>query len=262
MAAGCSSPTSVSAGMTVPSASFTSIGQGPAEQPGLEVGALAGLVGAGVLDPDAADRVALAAAVVLADDQLLGHVDQTPGEVAGVGGPQGGVDQALAGAGRGDEVLEHRQALTEVRLDRPGDHVATGVGHQAAHAGDLADLHHVPSGTGADHHLDGVELLGLERLLHVLADLVGGRGPDLDLLLAPLAVGDDALAELVLDLLGPLLVLLEDAGLLGRRLDVVDRDGEAGLGGEPEAEVLDVVEAAGHDGLGVTRWPARRRSRP
>src|SRR4029078_10420087 len=86
------------------------------------------------------------AAVFAADDELLGDVDQTPGEVARVGRPQRGVDEALAGARRGDEVLQHRQTLTEVRLDGAGDHVTARVGHQATHAGDLPDLHHVPSG--------------------------------------------------------------------------------------------------------------------
>ena len=189
------------------------------------------------------------AAVLLADDELLGDVDETAGEVAGVGGPQGGVDEALAGARRGDEVLEHRQALTEVRLDRAGDHVAAGVGHQAAHAGDLADLHHVPAGARAHHHLDGVELLGLEASLHRRPAPVGGLGPDLDLLLPALAVGDDAPAELGLDLLRFLLVAVEDLLLLRRGLDVLDRDGEARLGGVAVAEVLDAVERLGHLGL-------------
>ena len=147
------------AASTVPSDSVTSLQQRPAEQLGLEVGAPVGGVRA---RRPRSTRPSVGAAVVLADDQLLGDVDETTGQVARVGGPQGGVDEALAGARRGDEVLEHLEALTEVRLDRAGDHVAAGVGHQAAHAGDLADLHHVPAGTRADHHVDGVELLGLE----------------------------------------------------------------------------------------------------
>ena len=48
------------------------------------------------------------------DDELLGDVDETTGQVAGVGGPQRGVDQTLAGTVGGDEVLEHGQAFTEV----------------------------------------------------------------------------------------------------------------------------------------------------
>ena len=131
-------------------------------------------IGLDVLDPEAEHRDALALAVLLAHDQLLGDVDQTTGQVAGVGGPQRGVDEALAGARRGDEVLEHRQALTEVGLDRPGDHVAPGVGHEAAHAGDLADLHHVPAGTRAHHHVDGVELVLLQLALHRVTHLFGG----------------------------------------------------------------------------------------
>ena len=184
--------------------------QSPAVELGLEVAPLLGRVGLDVLHPDAEAR----AAVVLADDQLLGDVDEAPGEVAGVGGAQGGVDEALAGARRLDEVLQHRQALAEVRLDRPGDHVATGVGHEAAHAGDLADLHHVPAGARAHHHVDGVELLGAQRLLHGVTDLLGGLGPDAHLLLAALTVGDDAPPELRLDLVGLLLELVEDRLLL------------------------------------------------
>ena len=163
------------------------------------------------------------AAVVLADDQLLGDVDETAGQVARVGGTQRRVDEALAGARRGDEVLEGLEALTEVLLDRARDHVATRVGHEAAHAGDLAHLGHVPAGARADHHVDRVEPLGLELGLHRLLHFGGGVGPDADLLLAALAVGDDAAAELVLDLVGLRLVAVEQRLLGLRRLDVVDR---------------------------------------
>ena len=227
------------------------VDQHPAEDPGLEVRPLAGLVGDDVLDPQAADGLALAVAVDLTDDELLRDVDETPGQVARVGRAQRGVDEALPGARRGDEVLEHRQALAEVGLDGPRDHVAAGVGHQAAHARDLADLHHVPAGTRADHHVDGVEVLLLETLLHRRPHLVGGVGPDLHLLLPALAVGDDAPAELALDLLGFLLVAVEDRLLLGRRLDVLDRDGEARAGRVAEAQVLEVVEAGLDHRLGV-----------
>ena len=48
------------AASTVPSAQRDVVGQRAAEQPGLEVGALAGRVGRDVLEPDAADGIALA----------------------------------------------------------------------------------------------------------------------------------------------------------------------------------------------------------
>ena len=102
-----------------------------------------------------------------AHDDLLGHVHQAPGQVPGVGGAQGGVGQALAGPVGGDEVLQHREALAEVGPDGPRDDVAPRVGHQAAHAGDLAHLGDVAAGPGAHHHVDGVEALSLLRTFSI-----------------------------------------------------------------------------------------------
>src|SRR5208282_830540 len=57
------------------------------------------------------------AAVQFADDDVLGHVDEAAGEVAGVGGLERRVREALARAVRGDEVLEHGKAFAEIRGD-------------------------------------------------------------------------------------------------------------------------------------------------
>ena len=80
------------------------------------------------------------AAVLLADDDVLRYVDQTAGQIPGVSRTQGGVRQALAGAAGGDEVLQDVQAFTVVGADRHLDGTAGGVGDQAAHTGQLADL--------------------------------------------------------------------------------------------------------------------------
>ena len=64
------------------------------------------------------------AAVDLRDDHVLGDVDETPRQVAGVGGLERRVRQALAGAVRRDEVLQHREAFTEVGRDRRFDDLA------------------------------------------------------------------------------------------------------------------------------------------
>src|SRR5262249_17909556 len=80
------------------------------------------------------------AAVVVGDDGVLGHVDQAAGQVAGVGGLERGVGQTLAGAVRRDEVLEDAQAFAEVGGDGRLDDLARGLGHEAAHAGQLPDL--------------------------------------------------------------------------------------------------------------------------
>src|SRR3954471_6678733 len=98
----------------------------------------------------------LGAAVLLADDHVLRDVDQAAREVARVGRAQRRVREALAGAVGRDEVLEHRQAFHEVGLDRALDDLALRVGHEPAHAGQLADLLERASGPRVGHHVDGV----------------------------------------------------------------------------------------------------------
>src|SRR6202022_36405 len=80
------------------------------------------------------------AAVLLAHDHVLGDVDETPRQVAGVGGPERGVRQTLPVSVCRDEVLENCQAFGEVGLDRKVDDPACRVGHQATHTRQLADL--------------------------------------------------------------------------------------------------------------------------
>src|SRR5215218_3944865 len=188
-------------------------------------------------------EVLLGAAVLLADDHVLGDVHQAAREVAGVGRAQGGVRQALAGAVRRGEVLDDVQALHEVRLHGALDDLALRVGHEAAHARQLADLLERATGAGRGHHVDRVELVvELDVLDHRLGDLVGRGVPLVRDGQVALRLRDQALVVLVLDRLHLVLVALEDL-LLGRRdHDVVLGDRDARLGGEAEAEVLERVE--------------------
>src|SRR5208282_3976850 len=172
------------------------------------------------------------AAVEFADDHVLGHVHQAAGEVAGVGGLERGVRQALARAVRGDEVLEDGEALAEVGSDGGLDDLAGRLGHEAAHAGKLADLLLGAAGAGVSHDVDGVDdallIALLEDLEHFFGDFFGDVAPD----------GDD------------LVVGLADELFLFRRDDhVVDADGDAGLGGVEEAQFLELVEHAHGEGL-------------
>ena len=185
---------------------------------------------AGVLelrDADAVER----AAVELGDDRVLRDVDEAPGEVPGVRRLERRVGEALARAVGRDEVLEHRETLAEVRRDRRLDDLARRLGHQAAHGGELADLLRGASRSGVGHDVDRVEArldellarLGIDDLLladlvhHLLRDLVGDAGPDVDDLVVALAVGDEAF-----------LVLVDDALDLGLRLARGARPSPAG----------------------------------
>ena len=186
------------------------------------------------------------AAVLLGDDDVHGHVAQLARQVAGVRRLEGGVGEALAGAVGGDEVLEDREALAERGEDGALDDLAGGLGHEAARAAQLADLLLVAAGAGVHHDVDrvdlGLALVGLELGEDLLGDAVRGVGPDVDHLVVALAVGDDALVELGLDL-GDLAAGVGDDLLLRLRDDhVVDPDRDAGLEGGREAELLQEVE--------------------
>ena len=100
----------------------------------------------------------LGAAIVLRDDAVLRHVDQTAGQVAGVRGLQRGVREALAGAVGRVEVFEHRQTFLEVGNDRRLDDLARRLRHQAAHAGELTHLRRRTARAGMRHHVDRVDV--------------------------------------------------------------------------------------------------------
>ena len=194
------------------------------------------------------------AAVGLGDHHVLCHVDQAAGQVTGVRGLQRGIRQALTGAVGRDEVLLDVQAFAEVRGDRRLDDRAVGLGHQAAHAGQLADLRLRTTRAGVGHDVDRVHrllvdglalgvghLLGADRIHHRLGHALVGARPDVDHLVVALARGDQARLVLLLDLQHLGLGLGEDALLLVRDGHVVDADRHAGAGREAEAGVHQLV---------------------
>ena len=143
----------------------------------------------------------------------------------------------------GDEVLEHRQAFHEVRLDRALDDLTLRVRHETAHAGQLADLLEGAAGAGVGHHVDGVELP--ELALHRIRHPVGRLRPHVDDRLVALALGDEPAQVVPLDAVHLLLVRPEDLLLARRDDDVVLGDRDAGLRRIGEAERLDLVEHRG-----------------
>src|SRR4030095_3915942 len=93
-----------------------------------------------LLDDGAGFDAVHRAAIDLVDDHVLRDVHETPPEVARVGRLERRIGEALTGAVGRDEVLHHFEAFTEVRRDRRLDDLTRRLRHQAAHAGELADL--------------------------------------------------------------------------------------------------------------------------
>ena len=147
------------------------------------------------------------------DDAVLRDVDQTAGEITRVRGLERGVGEALAGTVGRVEVLEHGEPFLEVGDDRALDDFARRLGHQAAHARELAHLRRRPARTGMRHHIDRVDLGiaavarpfgGRDLAHHLVGDLLGALRPSVDDLVVLLALGDQALVVLLLELLGEL----------------------------------------------------------
>ena len=188
------------------------------------------------------------AAVFHGDHDVLGDVGQLSGQVAAIGRLERRVGQALAGPVGRAEVLEHRQPFAEVGLDRGLDDLARRLGHQAAHAGQLADLLDAAAGTRLGHQEDRIQVdLALAAVVaqgfhHLGRDPLAGVRPGVQDLVVPLLVGDDpALVEPVL--LGDLFLGLgDDRVLRRRRLQVVGGERQARAGRLAEAQVLHPVQ--------------------
>ena len=203
-----------------------------------------------------ADEAAEGSAVFLVDDDVVSDVDETAGEVTGVGGLQGGIGETLTGTVGGDEVLEHGEAFLEVRENRVLDNLSAfcarllGLGHKATHAGELTNLVLGTTGTGVKHHVDGVEaLVCLGHLLHEdVGEACVDVGPDIDNLLVAFLVGDYTHSEVLHDF-GHLVVTFLDNRFLFRRDEhVAEVEGKAALEGHIVTEVLDVVKELGRAG--------------
>src|SRR6266704_3339238 len=191
------------------------------------------------------------AAIFFGDRDVLRHVDQPARQIPRVSGLQRRVGEALPRAVGRDEVLEHRQAFAEVRLDRTLDDLADAAGqlllrlrHQAAHSGELPDLVARAPAPGVEHHEHRVEpaLGALHGLHHGVRDVVVRVRPGVDHLVVALTERDLAGGVRPLEPLDPALGVVQQARLLGRNLQVLHPDRHAAHGGVAEAELLQVIE--------------------
>jgi len=172
-------------------------------------------------------------------DHVLGDIDETSRQVAGVGRAQRRVGEALARAVRRDEVLEYGQA--SMKLDLIGRSMISPFG--------LAISPRIPASwriclndraRRSWHHVDRLSVS--EVVLHRLGNLLGRLGPLVGDRDVALLLRDQASVVLVLDLRDLGLVARQDLLLVGRDHNVVLGDRDAGLGRVLEAEVLEGVE--------------------
>ncbi len=191
------------------------------------------------------------AAIHEVDDAILRDVDETAGQVTRVCRLQSGVCETLTGTVGRVEVLVNGQTFLEVRRDRRLDDFTRRLGHEAAHAAQLAHLVRRTTGTRVRHHVDGVHLLlatrfrieldGLNAGHHVLGDLFGCLTPSVDDLVVLLTLSDQAVVVLLLVFLDQVFGVADDLRLRVRDNHVVLAERNAGAAGVGEAELHDAV---------------------
>ena len=178
------------------------------------------------------------------------YVDQTTGQITGVGSLHSGICQTLTGTVGRDEVFQHRHTLLEVRQDGVLNNLGTlgtgflGLGHQTTHTGELANLVLRTTGTGVEHHEYGVEaLVGLGHLLHQhIAQVVIDVCPRINNLVVTLVVGDETHIVVFSNLAYFLVTLLHQVFLGLRDNDVVEVERQTCLISHAITEVLDSVK--------------------
>ena len=185
-------------------------------------------------------------AVLLNHNNVLSHIHHLARQVTGFGCLQCGVGQTLARAVRADEILQHAEALAEVRQNRTLNDFARRLGHQTAHAGQLTDLLTAPTGAGVHHHVDGVGgflvLVVFHNAEHHMRDFFRAVRPNVDDLVIALAVRDYTLAVLRIHS-GNLLAGVGNYFLLfGGNDHVRQPDGDASQRGEFKTGVFQAVE--------------------
>ena len=157
--------------------------------------------------PHTRDLTAVYTTVSLTDNQFLGNVYQTSGQVTGVGGTKSCIGQTLTCTMGGHEVFQYVQTFTEVGLDGQLDSMTCCISHQTTHTGQLFDLFIRTTGTGIGHHEDIVVFIQTGQQL--MGQRIIGLFPGLNDLFITFFVCDQTTFVVSGDLIYSILCLLD-----------------------------------------------------
>ena len=108
-------------------------------------------------------------AVFFVDNHIVRYVNQTTGQVSGIGRLQSGIGKTLTSTVSRDKVLQHGKTFLKVRKNRVLDNL-TAFGtcllrfrHQTTHTGKLTNLLLRTTGSRIQHHVYGIESLIVAR---------------------------------------------------------------------------------------------------
>ena len=188
-------------------------------------------------------RALCAAAVLLADDNILGDIDKSSGEVTGVRGTKCGIGKTFTRTARRDEVFEYIKTFTVVGSDGNLYRLTCRIRDKSAHTGKLTQLAVVASGTGVKHHVD--RIIGVKVRLELCGNSLCAVLPSLYDHIRALLVGEKTVLIVIHDL-GDIFLGVGDELALARRYGgVADGDGDTASGRIFIALSLDFIKHFG-----------------
>ena len=197
-----------------------------------------------------ANQSAQCSAIFLVDNHVVRHVNQTAGEVSGIGRFHGRVGKTLTRTVRRNEVFQHRHTLFEVREDGVFDNLLSfgtcllRLSHQSTHTRELLNLVFRTTGTRVEHHEHGVKaLVGLGHLFHQhITQVVVYVCPRVDYLVIAFGIGNETHVVVLGNLAYFLVTAFNNLFFLFRNDDVVEVERQSGNVCHAVTQVLDAIE--------------------
>ena len=188
--------------------------------------------------------------VLFIDDDIMGDINKTAGQISGIGRLHGRISQTFASTVGGDEVLQHGHSFLKVGDNRVLNNLRSfGAGflrfrHQTTHTGKLCDLVSGTTGTGVEHHVNGIEpLIGLGHVLHhTCLQVVVHMCPGINHLIVTLLIGDETHLVVGFHLVDLVLTFPDNVFLLLRYDNIVKVERETCHISHAITEVLDPIQ--------------------
>ena len=178
------------------------------------------------------------------------HINETTGQIPGIGRLQRRIGKTFTCTVRRDEVFQHRKALFEVRQNRVLDDLTTfgagllRFGHKTTHTGKLTNLLFRTTGSRVKHHEYGVESLIIGRQLfheNIGKFRVDVR-PCIDNLIIAFIIGNESHVIVGHNLFDVGISLIDESLFFSRNNHIGKIERKTTLEGHLVTEVLDVIE--------------------
>ena len=179
-------------------------------------------------------------AVLFPNDNILGNINQTTGQVTRVSSTQCGICQTLSSTSGRDKVFQDVQTLSVIGTNRHLNGRTRCVGNQTTHTSQLTNLTDTTTGTRVRHHEDGV--ITIQTTLQCLGNVFRCTIPDLDKPLGLLCSGDITICILCIDICNLCISLCNNILLFFRDNGITNRNSNGCLSRVFKASCLNFIQ--------------------